>query len=244
MALPKLQSPIYSLTLPISGRTVNYRPYNLGDEKLLIAASSARTKDPEFFVANTLQVIRNCISDDGDIVDHLPAVDVEYLLMHLRARSVGETANVRILVDAETKRYEETEINLTEFYVTPRDKEDYVIKLTDQVGLKMRETSFSERARHAIKYNGSESVRTDLIYDLIADSVEMIYDGDEVFVIGTDATREELIEFLSSITNTVPLYKFIRNVPTLRLKVKVGKTEIEVTSNQVNFIASRSDTSI
>ncbi|QIG70605.1 putative baseplate hub subunit protein [Rhizobium phage RHph_I1_18] len=242
MALPKLKTPLYNVTLPLSKKQVVFRPYNLGDEKLLIAASQARDSDPQFFVDNTLKVVSNCISDTEGLVDRLPGVDVEYLLMMLRARSVGETTQVQF-TDPETKKVVKTEIDLTAFFVNDREKSEYVIKLSDEIALKMREPTFRQKTEHAIKYKGKNNA-TDIIYELIADSVESIADGDDVHVIGVDATREELMEFLLGITTQkVALYQFIRSAPQLKVKLIVEGKELEVAGNQVDFLNSPTPTS-
>lgn len=244
MALPKLNAPTYSLTLPLSKSKINFRPYNLGDEKLLIAASQAREKDPAFFVNNTIKVLQNCISDKDGLIDRLPAVDVEFLLMHLRARSVAETAAVNITNDKTQKKFE-TEIDLTTFYVAERPKEQYVIALTDTIGLKMREPTFRQKAEHAIKYKANGGASSDVIYELIADSVESIYEGEDVSIIGTDATREELMEFLMGIiSQKAALYQYVRNAPALMIDIVTPDGEkLTVSGNKVDFLASASVTS-
>lgn len=243
MALPKLSTPTFTTTLPLSGKKIEFRPYNLGDEKLLIAAASARSKDPQFFVDNTLKVLRGCLLDNPELVDKVPSTDVEYFLMMIRARSVNEVVQVRVK-DPKTGKEFETEIDLTSFYVKPRDKSEYIIKLTDTVGLKMRESTFAEKASHAVKYQGKDN-SSEVIFELIIDSVESIYDEDTAYIIGVDTTREELTEFLMGITNGKRhLYEFIRNTPQLAIKVNINGEEVEVPGNQVDFLPSRTDTSI
>lgn len=243
MALPKLSTPKYVTTLPVSKKALNYRAYNLGDEKLLIAAADSRHSDPEFYLNNTLQVLANCTSDHPGVIDTLPSVDVEYLLMQIRAKSAGETSDVRITVNSGDKKSTfETTIDLTKFYVNERPKDSYVVKLTDTIGMKLREPTFREKISHAVKYRENDNNRTAVIYELIADSVESIYEEDEVSVIGVHASREELMSFLSQISGskTQELYKFVRDTPQLRIKVNNGPEEIEVSGGQIDFLASRS----
>src|SRR5690606_31969363 len=85
----------YSLTLPISGETVMYRPYNVSDERLLIAAAAAKDTDKEFYINNTLNVIKQAVVNDIDVTK-LPSTDVKFLLLHQRARSVGEVIEFQI----------------------------------------------------------------------------------------------------------------------------------------------------
>ena len=75
MPLPKLSQPIFSLTLPSSGKAVRFRPFTVREEKLLmIAQESGERKD----IINTYkQLINNCCIDPVD-VDKLASFDIEY----------------------------------------------------------------------------------------------------------------------------------------------------------------------
>ena len=59
MPLPKISTPSYELELPSTGETVNYRPFLVKEEKLLvIALESEDTKQITTAIRN---VIRNCV---------------------------------------------------------------------------------------------------------------------------------------------------------------------------------------
>jgi hypothetical protein len=86
--LPKLDIPTYTVKLISTGKTVRYRPFLVKEQKLFLMASEA---DDAKEIINTIrQVLKNCVLDEIDI-DNLPTFDLEYLFMHLRARSVEET---------------------------------------------------------------------------------------------------------------------------------------------------------
>ena len=63
MPLPKISTPSYELELPSTGETVNYRPFLVKEEKLLvIALESEDTKQITTAIRN---VIRNCVLTKG-----------------------------------------------------------------------------------------------------------------------------------------------------------------------------------
>ena len=85
----KINYPTYELNLPSTDEVVKYRPFLVKEEKLLLIAQ--QSKDTKTIVETMKNVIQNCIVSKLDI-SSLPMFDIEYLLLHIRARSVGETA--------------------------------------------------------------------------------------------------------------------------------------------------------
>ena len=72
MPLPKISTPSYELELPSTGETVNYRPFLVKEEKLLvIALESEDTKQITTAIRN---VIRNCVLTKGIKVEGLAHV--------------------------------------------------------------------------------------------------------------------------------------------------------------------------
>ena len=58
MALPKIASPTYELTVPSSKETVKFRPFLVKEEKLLLLANES---DDDVEMINSIrQIITNC----------------------------------------------------------------------------------------------------------------------------------------------------------------------------------------
>ena len=93
MALPKLETPVYSLTLPSSGEKIKFRPFLVKEQKLLILVNQDENKNELF---DTLKsVISGCTFDKLN-VESLPMFDIEYLFLKIRAKSVGSKINVTL----------------------------------------------------------------------------------------------------------------------------------------------------
>ena len=73
MALPKLNVPKYKMKLPSDGRTVNYRPFLVKEEKLLLLATE--TGEQAEIVTAIKDIIRVCT--DIQDVDDLPRFDTD-----------------------------------------------------------------------------------------------------------------------------------------------------------------------
>ena len=99
--LPKIDVPIYETTLISTGKTIKFRPFLVKEQKLfMMAAQSDNSKD---VIDAIRQVLTNCILDTEVDVNTLPSFDLEYLFMHLRARSVGEVVNLRYVCNNKVK---------------------------------------------------------------------------------------------------------------------------------------------
>ena len=81
MALPKLDTVTYDLTLPSSGEQLQYRPFLVKEQKaLMIAQESEDNKQIERAFA---QIINDCVIDDVDPYN-MPMFDVEYIFLRIR----------------------------------------------------------------------------------------------------------------------------------------------------------------
>ena len=85
MALPKLNTPKYKMKLPSTGKVVNYRPFLVKEEKLLLIATE--TGDQDEIIAAITNIIKEC-TDLTDI-NKLPTFDIEYVFLQIRTKSVG-----------------------------------------------------------------------------------------------------------------------------------------------------------
>ena len=105
MALPKLASAKFELTLPSTGEKIEYRPFLVKEEKaLMIAQQSGKAED----VMRAVQdVVQACTFDKVD-AKNIPTFDLEYVFINLRAKSVGEVVELNVTCpdDNVTKVYQ------------------------------------------------------------------------------------------------------------------------------------------
>ena len=128
MPLPKIATPTYELELPSTGETVQFRPFLVKEEKLLvIALESENTKQITTAIKS---VIKNCVLTKGIKVDTLPTFDIEYLFLNIRGKSVGEDIEVNIICPDDKKQ--KSLLNyLDDIHVNKDDEHDNLIKLDD-----------------------------------------------------------------------------------------------------------------
>ena len=84
--LPVLDVPTFEITLPLSQKKIEFRPFLVKEQKSLLMA--LESDDTESIERAVRQALINCTITKINI-DDLPIVDVEYYFLNLRARSVG-----------------------------------------------------------------------------------------------------------------------------------------------------------
>ena len=70
MPLPKIATPKYDLELPSTEETVQYRPFLVKEEKLLVLAMES--EDTKQITTAIKSVLKNCIQTKGVKVENLP----------------------------------------------------------------------------------------------------------------------------------------------------------------------------
>ena len=94
MPLPKIATPTYELELPSSGQTIQYRPFLVKEEKLLVLA--LESEDNKQITTAIKSVLKNCVQTKGIKVEQLPTFDIEFLFLNIRGKSVGEELEVNL----------------------------------------------------------------------------------------------------------------------------------------------------
>jgi len=217
MALPKIDTPTYTLVLPVSKKEVLFRPFLVKEQRNLMMALEADEK--ETLERNVRQVLVNCtLTKDLDIED-LPVTDIEYYFINLRARSVGEIVENKYICtntvgESQCGNKMEIKLNLLEVNVEMPDQPD-VIQLTDTMSIKLKYPKFSILTKLAQKDSA-----VDVAFDIMIESIEYIFDGQQYFY-AVDSTKEELTEFVESLSQEQfsKLEDFFSNLPRIRQHV-------------------------
>ena len=194
MPLPKIATPSYELELPSTGKTIQYRPFLVKEEKLLvIALESEDTKQ----ITNAIKaVIRACILTKGVKVESLPTFDIEYLFLNIRSRSIGESIELVVTCpdDGETKV--NTTIYIDEIEVKKNKEHSTDIKIDDTYTMRMKYPSLDEFIDENFNFEG----QSDNSFDIIASCIDMVFSEDEAWE-AKDCTKKELIEFIEGMNS-------------------------------------------
>ena len=230
MPLPKIATPTYELELPSTGETVQYRPFLVKEEKLLvIALESDNTKQITTAIKS---VIKNCVLTKGIKVESLPTFDIEYLFLNIRGKSVGEDIDLNIICPDDNETEVPVSINLDDIQVTKNDDHTTMIKLDDSITMQMKYPSLDQFIKNNFELNEKNAM--DQSFDLIASCVDKVLTEDEVWTTA-DCTKKEMTEFLEQMNSSQfkDIEKFFETMPKLSHTVKVTNPKTKVESDVV-----------
>jgi hypothetical protein len=230
MPLPKIATPTYELELPSTGETVQYRPFLVKEEKLLvIALESDNTKQITTAIKS---VIKNCVLTKGIKVESLPTFDIEYLFLNIRGKSVGEDIDLNLICPDDNETEVPVSINLDDIQVTKNDDHTTMIKLDDSITMQMKYPSLDQFIKNNFELNEKNAM--DQSFDLIASCVDKVLTEDEVWTTA-DCTKKEMTEFLEQMNSSQfkDIEKFFETMPKLSHTVKVTNPKTKVESDVV-----------
>lgn len=227
MALPKLDVPSYEIELPVSKKKIKYRPFLVKEQRNLLMALESQD------VNSTQQAVRdiliNCTLTDGIDIDKLPIIDIEYYFIHLRAKSVGEIVESRyrcnnLVEDKECGNIMEKDIDLTKIKVQIAEDVKPEIQLTPQISIKMKYPEFGV-VKDSLRFEDVNEVT----FNMIAESIEYIYDGEQ-FYYGREAQPGEMLEFVEGMNQEQfsKVENFFNNMPKL-------KEDVHITCSKCGF---------
>ena len=226
MALPIIETPRYELTLPSSDVQVQFRPFIVKEEKILLMAME--TKDNNQIVSATKDILKACTYEALDI-DTLPMFDVEYLLLQIRSKSVGEVAKFKVICPDDKQTAADVEFDLSAVQVQVDDDHSNKIVIDEErkLGLVLNYPSLGI-TKAGFDVN-KENVET--MFKVVASCIDHIYEGDKTYP-AKDSTKKELVEFLEGLSQKafLKIKKFFDTMPQLRHEVEVTNPKTGIVS--------------
>jgi hypothetical protein len=178
--------------------------------------------DSDTIEQNIRQVLTNCTVTPNVDVDKLPVVDVEYYFLQLRARSIGEVVESTYICSNKVNEQEcggkmKMSFNILDIKVDIDPNRKDIIQITDKIAIKLRYPEFS-----LVKKLKTKESAVDIAFEIIADSIEYIFDGEQYYY-ANETPREETIQFLESLNQSqfAKLEEFFNNLPTMNKKVEM-----------------------
>ena len=230
MPLPRIAAPTYELELPSSGKSIQYRPFLVKEEKVLvIALESEDTKQITTAIKN---VIKNCVLTKGLKVESLPTFDIEYLFLNIRGKSVGEELEVNIICPDDEETQVPVTIDLDDIKVVKDEEHTNKVKLDETLMMEMKYPSLDQFIKNNFDFKDQNAM--DQSFELIASCIDKIYSEEEVWAT-EDCTKKELNEFLESMNSSQfkDIEKFFETMPKLAHKLKVTNPKTKVESEVV-----------
>ena len=228
MALPKIDVPIYELTVPSTDEKIKYRPFLVKEEKLLlIAMESGENSD----ILRAVKDIVDACTFNKMKIGNMPMFDVEYIFLQIRSKAVGEVSTLRVLCLDDMKTYAKVEVDLNEIEVRVTDAHTNKIELSDEMGVIMKYPTVDSFVENKI-----DDISPANMLDVISSCILQIYDkkGEEVHF-AKDQTAKELTDFIEQLNTKQfrELQKFFDTMPRLTHTVTIENPKTKVKSEIV-----------
>lgn len=228
MALPTMDLPTYELEVPSTKKKIKIRPFLVKEEKVLLLAlesdNEKNIKDAVF------SLLKNCIQSRLK-VENLSTFDLEYIFLNIRAVSVGEMVEILVTCRDDEETQVKYNLNLTDVNVIFPEGHTNKIMLTEETGVVMKYPSFDRFVEG--QFSNTE-VPEDEVLKIIAESIDQIFQGEEVFDEST-TSQKEFLQFVESLTNSqmTKIQEFFETAPRLEHTFKVTNPNTGVESEYV-----------
>ena len=234
MALPKINTVLYDLELPSSGKKIEYRPFLVKEEKILLTAlEGGEEKDMAKAIK---QIITQCVLTENFKVNSLAMIDLEYLFLNIRGKAVGDISTISF--EHSCGEIIKLDIDLSKVEIVQNENYSDLVKITDDIMVRLSPPNIDD------VIGAGDKNQIDLVMEIIRDSIVEIIEGEDVFS-AQDHTREELEEFLDSLNSGQfkKLQDYYESLPKMKQDIeytckKCGKTETETLEGLASFFAS------
>lgn len=210
MTLPIHSSPTHTLTIPSTGKKLKYRPFLVKEEKALMLAE--QSEDINQMVETLKSIVESCTFGKAK-TDSLAIFDLEYILLKLRSKSVGETTELRVHCQS-CKKPTDVTCDISKLEVKHFDGHSTKIPLFDDVGVVLKYPTIDILSNLKDEYD-------ELELDAVIECVDFVYDADTIYH-KADQSKEELENFLVNLSREQfrRIEKFFDTMPVLELELK------------------------
>jgi len=234
MALPKINNVLYDLELPSSGEMIEYRPFLVKEEKILLMALEG--KDEKEMVKAIKQIITQCVATEKFNINKLAMVDLEYLFLNIRGKAVGDVSTISF--EHECGEVISVDVDLSKVEIVNNKNISDLVNLTDDIMIRLKPPSLDNVIGAANKS------QIELVMEIVRECLVEIIQGKDVFS-AQDHTREELDEFLNSLNSGQfqKIQTYYESLPKMKQDIeytcpKCGETKKETLEGLASFFAS------
>ena len=224
--LPKLDTPTYRLTLPSTGDEIQYRPFLVKEQKLLMMAQES--EDDQQILDAVTSLVKTCTFDKVDANDS-PMFDIEYIFLQIRGKSVGEKVQLQLICPDDEETTVETEVDINDIAVQMTDNHTNEVKITDTVKIFLNYPFLKD-----MKGLISETSQMKQIFSMLTKCVHEIHYGEQIFN-KIDISEKDINEFIDQLTTDQfeGITNFFDTMPKLRHVIPITNPKTKVESEVV-----------
>ena len=226
MALPRVNTPDYTLELPSTGKTIKYRPFLVKEQKILMMAQD--TKDETQLADAMGTLVSSCTYGTLD-ASTSPLFDIEYVFLKIRSKSVGSKVDLMVVCPDDEKTQAKVSLDLDDINVTMTDDHINEVQINDKVKVVFRYPILSD-----LKGLVENPTDVERVFHVLNRCISEIHFGDDVYQ-RSDMTEKDIDEFVDQLTTEQfeRLSDFFNSMPKLRHAIKVTNPKTKVKSEVV-----------
>ena len=218
MALPQVDLPLTEIEVPGFKKKVNFRPFVVKEEKILVMASESG--DINDMMKATQQVITNCSFGKVD-AENLPLFALQKVFLDLRSISISSNVDLNLKCGNCEKDYAHS-LDLSKMEITYQEGHENPIKINDTLQLEMNYPN-AQQLTALLDNDIMEEV-----YKAAALCIKKIITEDETIETKKIA-EEEVIEWMENlpVDSFVKIKDFFATMPTLEHIIEFKCVECE-----------------
>ena len=222
MALPKLDTPKYQLTLPSTGEKIDYRPFLVKEQKILMMAQES--EDENMIMRGMSDLVSSCTFDKLD-ASKLPVFDIEYVFLKIRSKSVGESVDLNLICPDDGVTTVTKKVNIGDIEIQMSKDHTNEIVLASDVKMYMNYPMMSD----ITAFDGDDE--TNKTFKLICRCFKELHYKDEIYH-KIDVKDDDIISFMDQLDTEqfMEVTKFFETMPKLRHIVEVENPKTKVKS--------------
>jgi|DEB0MinimDraft_4_1074332.scaffolds.fasta_scaffold12860_3 hypothetical protein len=211
MPLPKIDMPLYDLTIPSNGEKLKYRPFTVKEEKIMLMARES--EDPKEIISAIKQIVSNCIF--GAKLDDLALFDLEYIILNIRSRSVDNVIKFEI-TDPDTEEKIPAELDLRNVEIQKNEDHKNKIKISNDYTLYLKYPHVDDFFELLMDENPSQERQ----FEILISCMDKLASEEDVYNF-KDFSKEEIDDFIESLNADTlrEMKNFFDTMPTARHEV-------------------------
>jgi hypothetical protein len=214
VALPILNNAsLHELTVPSTGKTHNYRPYLVKEEKILLQAKESN--DDKLMMKSLTKLIEACVENIN--TNELTTFDVEYIFLTLRGKSSGETIDVGYKC-SHCDASNDVQVDLNNIEISNKAKKDNtIIQLTPDITLEMTYVKYNKMINNM--NHKKKKDETAEVFKMVRNAIVSV-NTEEERVIFADELAQDQDAFIDSLSSAQfqKITDFITNGPAVVYK--------------------------
>lgn len=182
--------PNFEVILPVSKEKITFRPFVMKEEKLLLLASESGDRESIYLALN--QAISECSFGKVSCDSH-SMMDVQYLFLQVRGKSVGEIIEFNV-VCGNCSNSLPYSLDINEIQLKINDKHKKTIELDNGIVVKMN----YPKLKHLSRLSNPDLEIND-VYEMISECIEKIQTSEETYTL-ENSSLEDFREFIDNLT--------------------------------------------